>query len=54
MELRKKKINPRRIHDRAASGIADLAYRQDVEHFEDGVKYQQTIPEKKTLSHALP
>ena len=53
MELRNKKLTHDEFMTERHQVVQTWHTGKDVEHFEDGVKYQQTIPEKKRFSHAL-
>ena len=53
MELRNKKLTHDEFMTERHQVLQTWHTGKDVEHFEDGVKYQQTIPEKKRFSHAL-
>jgi methylaspartate mutase epsilon subunit len=53
MELRNKKLTHDEFMTERHQVLQTWHTGKDVENFEDGVKYQQTIPEQKRFSHAL-
>ncbi|MDY5373718.1 MAG: methylaspartate mutase subunit E, partial [Escherichia coli] len=53
MELRNKKLTHDEFMTERQQVLKTWETGKDVENFEDGVKYQQTIPEHKRFSLAL-
>ena len=53
MELRNKKLTHDEFMTERQQVLKTWETGKDVENFEDGVKYQQNIPEHKRFSHAL-
>lgn len=53
MELRNKKISLDDFMSERFHVLKTWHTGKDVENFEDGVKYQQTIPESKNFARAL-
>lgn len=53
MELRNKKLTHEEFMAERQQVLKTWETGKDVEKFEDGVKYQQTIPEHKRFSLAL-
>ncbi|CDL36421.1 Methylaspartate mutase, E subunit [Citrobacter freundii] len=49
MELRNKKLTHDEFMTERHQVLQTWETGKDVENFEDGVKYQQSIPDKKTL-----